>query len=73
MVTPGIDSCITANCYIRPDFSYMHVIQRPVLNNENYGPETLGIILRSMSGRPKFDILSNQLQYLHPVAVQLYI
>ena len=59
------------------------VIQRPILNNENYGPETLGIILRSMPGRPKFEILRDQLQYLqmyfvvnwphHPVAVQLYI
>ena len=59
------------------------VIQRPILNNENYGPETLGIILRLMRGRPKFEILRDQLQYLqmyfvvnwphHPVAVQLYI
>jgi hypothetical protein len=35
-----------------------------LLNNENYGLETLGIVPRSMPGRPKFEISRDQLQYL---------
>ena len=76
----GLYRCLASLAAQNPSYNDMlhlsrllvDIIHRPIFNYENEARESPQAAIRSLPGRPKFEISRDQLQYFSNIISQLY-